>query len=390
MPKKGYNFNDIESVLTRIIVAEPYPSSTMLTDLKKELNKFFTEAECLDIIFTKNTDKLFFGMCVMPVLQPSEVLDIVLSNEKMTIKKYYLEIDSKILQIVLTADELSAVLLHEIGHIVIDEKPIQIVRANIDKYLADKDEVIALKDSVQYNQLLSFAIKDTIQKVTSLMNRENDELVADAFVSACGYGDHLVSAHNKILHNMWGLSKDVSGPKLLILDWVFRLYTNVKFNRIPALKTLKKSKNFTASQLSKKEVDRVIDALNKIDTDIVREAAYLLEAVSKKSSFFGRLKTNGLRSIEEDYYEYKIRVKNAETEDEAMYILRQINSRLTILQDFLQSEDITEQEYDKWHGILVKFKELRADISSKKIYNKKNYGLWYNYNQIDDDTNKMY
>lgn len=390
MPKKGYNFSNIESVLTRIIAAEPYPSSTMLTDLKKELNKFFTEAECLDIIFTKNTDKLFFGMCIMPVLQPSEILDIVLSDQKMTIKKYFLEIDSKILQIGLTAEELSAVLLHEIGHIVIDEKPIQMVRANIDKYLSDKDEIISLKDSAQYNQLLAFAIKDTIQKFTTLMNRENDELVADAFVSACGYGDHLVSAHNKILHNSWGLSKNVSGPKILVLDWIFRLYTNVKFNRIPALKTLKTSKSFTASQLTKKEVDKVIDALNKIDTDIVREAAYLLEGVNKKNSFFGRLKSNGLRSIEEDYYEYKIRIKNAETEEDAMYILRQINSRLTILQDYLQSEDIDEKEYEKWHNVLVKYKELRADISSKKIYNKKNYGLWYDYNQIDDDTNKMY
>ena len=68
MPKIGYKFENIESVLVRIQSANPYPTSAMLNDLKKELNKFFTGTECVDIIFTKNTDKLFFGMCVYPIV----------------------------------------------------------------------------------------------------------------------------------------------------------------------------------------------------------------------------------------------------------------------------------------------------------------------------------
>ena len=389
MPKTGYSFKNIESVATRIVASDPYPTSLMMNDLKKELNKFFTEAECLEVIFTKNTDKVFFGMCVMPLITKEETVNIVLSDEKMTIKKYYLEIDSKILQLGLTADEFIAVLLHEIGHIVIDDKPIKIVRANIDKYFADNDEIIKYQDSLNYVQLLQFAVTDTIQKMTSLIFKDEDELVADVFCTACGYGDSLVSAQQKILNNIWGLSKDTKGPKLLILDWCFRLYTNVKYNRIPAIRTLQKAKNFTASQLTQKQVQKTIDALNRIDTDVQHEFAYLEES-SKKNSFFGKLKSNGLKSLEDDYYEFKVRVKNANTEEDALYTLRQINSRLSILEDYLSSDDIDEKEHERWYQVLEKYRELRADLASKKVYNRKNYGIWYSYNDLDTDEGKMY
>lgn len=389
MPKNGYSFKNIESVVTRIIAADPHPSSTMLNDLKKELNKFFTEAECLEIIYTKNTDKVFFGMCIMPLLTKEEVVNVVLSDEKINVTKYYLEIDSKLLQIGLTVDEFIAVLLHEIGHMVLGDTPIKIVRANIDKYFADKDEVIQYKDSINYVQLLSFAVTDTMQKMTSLMFKDEEELVADAFCTACGYGEALISAQQKILNNLYGLSKGVKGPKLLILDWCFRLYTNVKYNRIPAIKTLEKSKNFTASELTKRQVQKTIEALNRIDTDVQNEAAYLEES-SKKNSFFGKLKNNGLKTLEDDYYEFKVRVKNANTEEEALYALRQINSRLSILEDYLSSDDIDEKEHERWYQVLEKYRELRSELAAKKVYNRKNYGIWYSYNDLDGVEGKMY
>ncbi len=385
MPKKGYNISDIEKVVSRMVVSSSGPTSSMLTDLKKELNRFFTEAECVDVIYTKNTDKLFFGMCVMPIINNEEVIDIVVGTDDIRIKKYYLEIDSKLFNINLSVREIVAILLHEIGHVVIDGVPIKQVRNNIDVYFQDNDDNISLKDSAQYNQLLSFAVKDMIYKLTSLFYKENEEVAADAFVVACGYGNDLRLAHNKVIYNAWGLSKGVRAPKIVVLDWILRIYKDIKMTRIPAIKTLQKSKTFTGSALTKREIDKVIAALNKIDTDIVQEATVLLESVKKKNSLFKNLKTNGLRAIEDDLYEFKVRIKNAETEDEIMYALRQINTRMTILDDYLTSDGITEEEYDKWYKVLSKYKELREEISGKKIYNKKNYGLWYSYNQLDSD-----
>ena len=164
----------------------------------------------------------------------------------------------------------------------------------------------------------------------------------------------------------------------------------MKFARIPAIKTLQKSKSYTGSVLEKKEIDKVIAAIQRIDTDIVQEATDLLESVKKKNSLFRRLKVNGLRSIEDDLYEFRMRAKAAKTEDDAMYTLRQINTRLAILDDYIRYENIDDDERQRYIDIMNQYREVREFLSTKKVYNRKNYGIWYDYDQLDADGEKMY
>ena len=119
---------------------------------------------------------------------------------------------------------------------------------------------------------------------------------------------------------------------------------------------------------------------------IINKATDLLESVKKKNSLFRRLRINGLRSIEDDLYEYRVRAKNAKTEDEAMYTLRQINTRLAILDDYIKYEDLDDSERDKYVDVINQFRDIREYLSTKKIYNRKNYGIWYDYDQLDKDT----
>ena len=122
------------------------------------------------------------------------------------------------------------------------------------------------------------------------------------------------------------------------------------------------------------------------DTDLVEESTNLLEGVKKKNSLFRRLRINGLRSIEDDLYEYRVRAKNAKTEDEAMYTLRQINTRLAILDDYIKYEDLDDSERERYIDVMNQFRDIREYLSTKKIYNRKNYGIWYDYDQLDKDT----
>lgn len=386
MPKKGYNLSKLDSVSKRFVSSTNHPTVSILNDLKRELNNLFTEAKCEEIIYTKNTDKLFFGACVTPILNNEETLEIVLGDNEFRIKKYFLELDSKLLMIGLTDREFTAILLHEIGHMVINDIPVKRVRENIDKYFQDKDQILSLKASAQYTQLLNFAIKDTLKKVTSIRYKNNEEVLADSFVAMCGYGQDLISAESKITSNIWSTTVGVKEPKLIILDFVFRIYTNMKFTRIPALKTLEKSKSYTGSTLEKKEIDKVIKAIQRIDTDMIEESTQLMESVKRKNSLFKRLKVNGLRSIEDDLYEFRMRAKAAKTEDEAMYTLRQINARLAILDDYIRYEDIDEEERQKYVELMIQYKEVREYLSTKKVFNKKNYGIWFDYDQLDKDT----
>jgi hypothetical protein len=390
MARKGYDIERITRIFSRMIESDTFPTNTQLTELKKELNSFFTEATCLEVLYTRNTDNLFFGMSVMPVISNEDTLDIILNNNSIKIKQYYLELDSKLFSIGLTDREMVAILLHEIGHLVLDDLPVKKVRAAIDDYFTKKDKTISLKNSAQYTQLLAYAIKDTMIKATSLKYAKDEEIRADAFATACGYGDDLISADTKILSNTYGLSKSVKAPKLIILDWAFHLYTNVKFNRIPAINTLKKAKGATASVLTKKELDKVINSLNRIDTDVVQEAAYLSEAV-KKRGLAWQIKQNGLKGIQNDYFEMKIRSKNLQDEADMLYLMRQINSRMSLLQDAIEEGDMTEMEKEKWVNLLMQYGELRAEVSNKKAPTHK-YGLWYSYDDLDelDKQKSMY
>ena len=97
------------------------------------------------------------------------------------------------------------------------------------------------------------------------------------------------------------------------------------------------------------------------------------------------MKYNGMRGIEDDFYEFMVRARNAETEEDVMYALKQINARLTIISDYIASEDLDPSEKERWSALYIKYCNIRDEIANKKIYNKKNYGIFFDYNKLYDD-----
>ena len=382
MPKLGYDISNIENVFSRIIGSDSFPTSDMIIDLKKEINTFFIEGECIDIIYTNNTDKLFFGFTLIPVLDYEKVNSIVTDNNDVKIDSYYLEIDSKLFTFNLNAKELTACILYEIYSFIGTKSAIIKVRYAIDDYFMQRDSIMSIKAATQYNQLLNYAIKDTMIKQNSLFNKDPKESCTDPFIENTGLSIYLTSALEKIENAPVEFSTISRQPKFSVLEWIFNLYDDVKTNRIPALNTLNTAKKYTGSILIKKEIDNVINALNRIDTDVQLEASCIMESVKKKG-LIGQIRMNGLKGIENDLYEFKIRIKNLETEDEAMYVLRQINARLTLLQDSLDDLEMDDREYDRWYKVLDQYNALREELANKPIWNRKRYGIWYDYNKLD-------
>ena len=379
MPKNNYNLDALEDAVIKV---KSNPSNSNLYALRNELNRFFTESKCIECIYTKNTDKFFFGARTLVVLEQDDVSDILLSDKIVKIDKYYLELDSKLFELGMSGKELTAIILHEIGHCVIGGNTISDVRKVLDYYYTANKTSLSIKDTAQYNQILKYGITDTIMKMHSIFYKTDpEEVAADTFVEMCGYGPQLQSAFKKILSNSFNINKNE--PKLATLDWTLRLYKEVKFKRIPALNLLRKVRSITGSTLDKRQIDDLITALQRIDTDIANEAAEFLEE-AKASSLFGKLKKNGLRSIEEDLYEFEVRARNAETEEEVFYALKQINSRISILDDYILEEELEDREREHWYKVMTKYQALRENISKKKIYNNKNYGIWCDYNQLEN------
>lgn len=395
MKRYNYDFRRFESAMSHL---KQRQDKNSLNEIKNELNRFFKDATCTDVIFTKNTDKLFFGMTTY-IIMDNSAHSILMDDKPIVIDRYILEIDSKLLDIGLGNAELTAVLLHEVGHVVNDSTPIDQVRKAIDVYMAEQKENLSIEDAYKYDKFIMFAVRDTIRKTGSLFTRSDEEILADEFVVMCGYGERLESAYKKIVAASGHINKNV-GNKLLTLGWTMRVYKNMKFYRNVALRTLNKAKSYTGSTLEKREIDEAIKDLKKIDTDNIRESRILLDRIivencslqesedqKDKGSFIGRIRHKGLRGLEEDVYEYQMRIRNVDDKDEAINLMRQINSRMAILDDYLQScGDISEREYARWEKCLSKYDLLREELSKKTTYNRKQYGLWFDYNYIDDSN----
>lgn len=385
-PSLKYDFSNLIGIASTILYDEA--SFSILKDLKDELNKFFVDSECIEVIFTNNTDKLFFGMYVIPEMPDRDAYLVINTDEPVRINKYSIEIDSKLTNPVLDINpkEFVAFLLHEVGHVVNDNKPTEDIRHIIDAYMAKNHDNIKIKSSIHYKSILYFGIINAIQKITSIFYKRNNELIADEFVYKYGFGEELQSGFGKIIKSGYNINSDVD-DKLSTLMWSLRLYKDVKYKRISALKTLNKAKSLSGSKLEKRSIDNVTRALNSITDEAMNESVIDDIRLAYKNKIKG-MKYNSLRSLEDDFYEYNMRMRNIEDEEDALYLMRQINTRIAIIDDYIstsETNELSEEDFTRWGKTLDNFKQLRDKLSKMAVYKVKSYGVYVNYPDIKED-----
>lgn len=351
-----------------------------LVDMNNAINAIFNDC-CRQVILTKNTDKIFFGVVVMPIIPAKEILSILMKSDKYIINQIYVELDSKLFNpmLDLTPDEITAIILHEVGMMVSDASPIEKVKADIDNYLYKKNEVIKLSDSVHYMELLSFGVRDSIRKTVSVFERAKGEWATDYDVD-CEIDKDLDSAMVKINNNGYNYNGPIDN-KFIFLSWVLRLYRKILTYRIPAIHTLKKGILLTASYLERKEMNNIIRRLERIDDDSLLTEANMLTSIT---NFFKdnakKMKISGLKQYEDDYYQFKFEANNMETQDEAILLMHRINSRMSVIDDYLSTEEINKEDRTRWQTLYNNFNKLRAEIANSRIYQNKtriyvNYGV---------------
>lgn len=358
----NFDFSILEKTLFTL---DTDHSGTALNRIKTQLNTFFVKTRCKEVLYTQNTDKLFFGLRVYPILDGNKAIELLGDSDSNTFEGYYLEIDSKLLDPMLYLDgrELVALIIHEIGHIVYDTMTIQEVKNQIDMYFARSNEYVDINASKGYKELLAYAIKDAVMKVGSVFSKTgNTEMVADAFVVACGYGPELESALKKIVKSLSYMTQDVD-DRFIALSWVLRLGREFSILRIPAIKTLNKAAQLTGSNLEKKELKYASRIMSTMNEPINESALDNLKARFSKK--FMEFKAKGVRAIKNDVYELNLRLRCADDQDELMSIIRTINSDIAILQDYL-TEDIPDEERQDIIETLQELYDIRQKAAKDK------------------------
>lgn len=354
-----------------------------LNSIKTSLDSIFLpDAKCVNFVYTVNYDKLPFGCVVMPDLLSVDLDSYLIAGEDVRIDRYSVEIDSKLFDYGMTDEQVAEVMLFNIFHMVKDFAPFRKVREAIDDYFVKACTQLNIRDSVQYKEILRMGLVDALIKVSSCFSLLND-VQSDPFLESLGLED-FDEVLNIIYKQIPGCENEViRQPKLSMLEWSLRLYNDVEKERVAAINVLERAKELTASTLYITKFQNTINSLNRIDTDMVVSEAVnqvFMEA-KRKGGLLASLKYNGLRDIENDLYEFQIRAKNAETEGEVMYALKQINARLAILDDYIRQYP-DDPDIDRWIGVKMQYIEIR-DVLAKKRLHKRSYGIFVDYDALD-------
>ena len=186
-------------------------------------NKSFS----VQITNQKMTEK-FFGMRVFPKIEELDEFckDLVneesdklvkfneLSKRWRTIDSWFLELDGVLFNrntINFTPKELVALTLHEIGHVIYSDSPIE------GFYRAYREAKVRMTISDRATQKLMYHIYMIPLSLACMQrrwvndkNQVNVELIADKSVVELGYGDYLVEAFNKIIRHFGSINSNTN------------------------------------------------------------------------------------------------------------------------------------------------------------------------------------
>ena len=388
MRKISYDFSTLENIFDGALARGDLKASD-LSVIKRELNKFFKDSQCMQVYYTENTDKMFFGIIVNASIDADNIYEYLMGTKDIRISRYNLEYDSHLFNPTLgmTAREIMALTLHEIGHVVNDMTPIQHARQYLDEYLAKTGESVPMSQSYNYRDILAYALKDFIAKDRSAFyTRDTDEILADDFARSYGYGPALESAMGKIIAKNSKLYTGTDVDKFAVFTWTLGIYRHLGTRRIPAIRAINKAKALTGSRIEKMEMDNVLRRIVRIDDHVLIEGTNDSGLVNKIKSRMRKMRYDTMRSLEDDFYELNMRIRNVEDEDDALYLMRQLNTRISLIEDYVNSEDLSPTEAKRWNESLEKFKRIRDDLSSTLVYKGKSYGLFIPYLDIKPDN----
>lgn len=355
----------------------------VLCDIKNELNNFFKDFKCTEVIYTDNTDNDFFGVQIQPMFRtPNHIADMFDYDKCIKFDHYAIEFDSKLFNGHFCPGMITALIIHDINKLNTPNILKSVVCA-IDHISMCKGLEVKVKDIMSNADFFLFTLQDTVRKMTSAFEYIPAELaLADDFIRSYGLADYYEDGMFAIKDCRNELKNQVCSTTIT-LNWFIEKYIDLSpITHKDIADDLSLAISCTGSKIVKKLLERIVCRMRsgkEIDGGYYQA---LTEATKKKMSLASKIKYSGMKSLEDDVYEYRMRIKNIDTEEDAIYTVRQINNRLGIISDYLENEDLSDVDKERFYKLYDKYDSLRDELSKKAVYNRKMYGLFVDYNAL--------
>lgn len=318
-----------------------------------------------------------------------------------------IEIDNRILNdsiINLTSNELTAMILHEIGHTVYSNSIPQRV-SRVMKFEFAKTSLLIKRFTKApiFNRLLSIPIIDSC----SFRSPVNDsgirnEIIADKFVVRLGYGSYLSSALKKLISTS-NIDKRSSNDRMTELS-VFSIETIQQLSdRNTALvkHNLNSMIDTTSATSLRNQLDKVYNSFF-IRNDLNNKKSYFMSESSKIDALndkvsaitdefydteffiFGKKKLKRIDPADIDYID--VQIANMKSNDDKMLLISYIYSKLDVINYYIDilNDKKSVKKYDVPHTLQQltamrdRLEKIRSIAISYKVPEIK-YGINVNY-----------
>lgn len=352
-------------------------TSQRLEELKFNINKFMSDNSCTQIIYTDNRDNLFFGMCVYPNLTDDDTRRILCRKDRDIDKKsytYVIELDSRLFDPMmgLTPTEITAILLHELGHIIINKNTINEINQMSNMIIAENPDYDFGREFHRNVAFFKYAIYLTIRRMNSIFEKNQEEYIADGIVVEYGYGNELSSAFKKIMKQRKAFVQDTNNKGIALL-WAFKVTSAMTKRKIALQYEINQIEKASGSKLEKNMIAKLRDLAKGRGS--VYESYTSHPDIIQELHLLRNMQRKGLYALEDDLYEYSLRIKNLESEIEALDLIRTINYKINILKEFISSNG-DDYDIERWNDLLEKYLHLREQLMKTQIYRDKYYGLF--------------
>ena len=406
---------------------------TALDNLPFNSEKSFS----VNISKNKSMGKDFFGFNVFPEIDKLEDICNKIANEDVkfkdivkrwrSIKEWEIVIDSLVFDrsfIAFNPKELTAMLLHEIGHVTQSDEPIeQFYRAYLESKSRLKNADKVSKRVLYILYTIPLAVACTSRRWVNDKNEIKLEISADKSLIETGYAEHLINAFDKIIKasgsinrsedmNYREIESNVEWANMNIVDVIKRrdklkdslYYKAIQTNsgyiqalcaRILNFLGVRMRERYTGAVAESCMLNELINGeitlethvpfydikkFGQIEARIVREQNALEVA---NEAFFNKRKNSKVNIPDEyDLDRIFVAIDDIQNNYDKVYVLDLIYEQIEKLNDFEEAISMDETKSKKWAPKIEEMRQrlatLRKTVLSKNIA-KKEYKVFVKY-----------